>query len=308
MQVSRRQLMIGSLPAVLAGKSLFLTLTSQPDPASLRVAHLTDFHLRADTRTHRGIEAALRVARDRGAQVLLLGGDLIEGGMGMERSTVQERYRELSAVLEDHRDLPILASVGNHDIWGWSVDGANPDDAIFGKALFGELFEQPEPFFSRSFASWRIIVLDSLMPGSDRPYVCGLGEPQMEWLKNELATASEAHVFILSHVPIYTITAIIPERTESEAGWVIRPDRMHFDARAIHEAFVNAGNVRIAVAGHTHLFDELQYGGMVYASNGAVCGRWWNGDHEQTPAGFSLFDLKSDGSFDREYVAVPYEV
>jgi hypothetical protein len=52
-----------------------------------------------------------------------------------------------------------------------------------------------------------------------------------------------------------------------------------------------------------HLLDRVEYNGVTYLCNGAVSGNWWKTEmHEQTKAGYALFDLYDDGTVERTYL------
>ncbi len=62
-------------------------------------------------------------------------------------------------------------------------------------------------------------------------------------------------------------------------------------------------NVKLAVSGHIHLTDRVDYNGVSYCCNGAVSGRWWFGKYQHTEAGYAIIDLYDDGSFTNTYVS-----
>jgi 3',5'-cyclic-AMP phosphodiesterase len=48
--------------------------------------------------------------------------------------------------------------------------------------------------------------------------------------------------------------------------------------------------------------DRVDYNGVSYLCNGAVCGSWWKGRHHDCDEGYAVLDLYDDGSFDCEYM------
>jgi 3',5'-cyclic AMP phosphodiesterase CpdA len=76
---------------------------------------------------------------------------------------------------------------------------------------------------------------------------------------------------------------------------------MHIDARRIKDLFREHPNVKLALSGHIHLKDRVDYNSVTYLCNGAVSGSWWGGPYQECPPGYALVDLFSDGSFEYEY-------
>ena len=64
----------------------------------------------------------------------------------------------------------------------------------------------------------------------------------------------------------------------------------------IKDLFHTHPNVRICVSGHIHLADSVEYLGVTYACNHAVCGSWWDGDRAEFPPAYAIIDLFDDGS------------
>ena len=49
--------------------------------------------------------------------------------------------------------------------------------------------------------------------------------------------------------------------------------------------------------------DRVDFQGVSYLCNGAVCANWWKGRHQECDEGYALLNLFDDGSFEHEYVA-----
>ncbi|MGQ9650788.1 MAG: hypothetical protein ACUVXJ_11815 [Phycisphaerae bacterium] len=60
--------------------------------------------------------------------------------------------------------------------------------------------------------------------------------------------------------------------------------------------------MKVCLSGHVHLIDRVDYLGVSYLCNGAVCGGWWEGPYQECDAGYALVDLYDDGSFEKRYV------
>jgi len=125
----------------------------------------------------------------------------------------------------------------------------------------------------------------------------------MEWLRGELqSTPAKTPIVVLSHIPILCGCAFLDGHNEKSGNWVVPGAWMHLDARQIKDLFFQHRNVRLCLSGHIHLQDRLDYNGVTYLCNGAVCGGWWKGNYQETQPGYALIDLYDDGTFKHEYV------
>jgi len=134
-------------------------------------------------------------------------------------------------------------------------------------------------------------------------YQARLDDEQFEWLSADLAaTDPSTPVIVCSHIPIVAACAYFDGENEKTGDWVVPGRWMHTDARRIKDLFVRHPNVRLAISGHIHLMDRVDYAGVTHLCNGAVSGNWWKGPYDQTPAGYALIDLYEGGGFSRQYV------
>jgi len=58
---------------------------------------------------------------------------------------------------------------------------------------------------------------------------------------------------------------------------------MHVDAAKIKDLFAKHKNVKLCLSGHLHLVDRVDYNGVTYLCDGAVCGGWWKGPRARHP-------------------------
>lgn len=79
---------------------------------------------------------------------------------------------------------------------------------------------------------------------------------------------------------------------------------MHADYKRLKNLFRDHRNVKLAVSGHLHQNERIDYAGMTYLCDGAVSGGWWKGPHlnGECDAGYAALNLYDDGTFDHEYV------
>jgi len=126
----------------------------------------------------------------------------------------------------------------------------------------------------------------------------------MDWLKKELKSVPAATpVFIMSHIPILSACVFLDGKNYRNGQWNVPGSWMHEDAAELTDLFYQFKNIKIAVSGHLHLLDKVEYNGITYCCNGAVSGAWWFGSYHQTGPGYALIDLFADGSFKTEYVS-----
>jgi len=278
----------------------------QPRRRTVRIAHLTDIHVQPELRAGEGMAhclAQVHALPDR-PDAIFLGGDLVMDAMGADWTRTKSQWDVWSRVLRENCKIRVEACIGNHDVWGWNRprSGASGNEPLYGKKAAQEQLGLAERFRSFDLGGWHVVVLDSTFPKGDG-YTARLDDAQREWLAGDLkATPPERPVLVLSHIPILCGCAFLDGNNEKSGDWVVPGAWMHTDARAIKDLFHQHRNVRVCLSGHIHLRDRLEYNGVTYLCNGAVCGGWWKGDYQETKPGFALVDLYDDGSFDCEYV------
>lgn len=277
----------------------------------LRLAHLTDWHIQPERGAFDGVAACLRHCQSLSdkPQIIVTGGDLIMDGFDAEHDRTRAQWELWTRVLKDECSLPIVHTLGNHDIWGWhkaksKTTGSEPG---WGKRWACEMVGRDKPYMVTDFGGVRLVLLDSVSPDprTKYGYIARLDEEQDDWFERLLRdTPAEMPVIVTSHIPIVTVTAF-----EVEKGKVLNDDQkvamgvMHSDSPRLIERFDRYPNVKACLSGHMHLLDRVESRGVTYLCNGAVCGNWWRGPRGRVPEGYALIDLYSDGSIGREYVA-----
>jgi Icc protein len=63
---------------------------------------------------------------------------------------------------------------------------------------------------------------------------------------------------------------------------------MYADCMQIKELFDRHPNVKPYLSGHLHSCDRVEYNGVTYLCNGAVCGNWWKGRHHDCDEDYSV--------------------
>ncbi len=320
--ISRRDLLLAGCAASViaatptpAATRAAAALQSVPRPRRrvLRVAHLTDAHVQPEKRAREGLIACLEHVQslspaDGGKPDLILaGGDNIMDAFDQTRDRADTLFRLWNSVLKDHCSIPVEHCVGNHDVWGWnkSKSKTRGDEAGWGKQRACEAFGLEKPYRAFERAGWRFIVLDSTFPAGDG-YTARLDDEQFEWLAGQLASQPAMHTLILSHIPIISACAYFDGENEKSGDWRVPGSWMHIDARRISTLFHKHPNVKLALSGHIHLVDRVDYLGVTYLCHGAVSGAWWDGPYHQCNEGYGLVDLYDDGTFDHRYAEFPW--
>jgi 3',5'-cyclic AMP phosphodiesterase CpdA len=314
--ITRREALLGvaSASVGLFSSKLFgapAPLGSAPKPLTpsegFRFAHLTDLHILTHGNA-RKVRRALHHAthRPNPPKLILTGGDLVYDTMYADEASALKQWEYVKWVFESHRKVPVEHVLGNHDIWGIDrvkskTTGREP---LYGKRLAMEALQLSQTYRSFDQGGWHFILLDDVVPLPDlKTYEGRLDETQFEWLESDLKSVpSQTPVIVLTHIPILGASVFFPPQTTHCTNLYSLPyTMMHGDAQRIVALFEQHSNVKLCLSGHTHLVDRVEYKGVTYMGNGAVCGNWWNGPFQGFMPGYSLIDLHPDGSFGSEY-------
>ena len=270
----------------------------------LRFAHLTDIHLEPELHAAEGLAACLHHLQGQADQAsfIMSGGDCVFDSLKQTKDRVELQWDLWHGVWQKENSLPIEYCIGNHDCWGMG----QKSDPLYGKKFALEKMRLAAPYRSFDKGGWHFIVLDSIQPKSDGNwYTTRLDDEQYSWLEQDLAgTPANNPVIVVSHVPILSAAVVAITKSQGEQGYAIGGGSMHSDAARIIALFNRHRNVKVCLSGHIHLYEQIQYDGVTYISNGAVSGNWWKGIHHETANGYAMVNLYDDGSFDNEYI--PY--
>lgn len=316
---NRREILRGSVAALAGG--LLINDVALAAPAAkgkpFRVVHLTDTHVQPELGAGDGLTACLRhMMTNHQPDLIIAGGDNVFDCVSQPRDRAAALFDLWSSTVKDEcGNVPMISAMGNHDMWGWNKGKShtNGDEPHWGKAWPMDVYGMPGRYYSVDRGGWHIVVLDSIQPFGDGKFVAAIDNEQFDWLKDDLAkTDANTPVLIVSHVPILSVTSFLitdsdtkPATTQPDAlpVWQIPRALMHVDARKLKDLFKQHPNIKLALSGHTHMTDRIDYLGVSYLNNTAVSGNWWKGDHEEFRNGYTVLDLSPDGSFTRESVA-----
>ena len=284
----------------------------RPKPV-LRVAHVTDIHVKPTGKGPAGMRACLRHvhALDPKPDLILNGGDCIMDALGATAAATQAQWDLWKAILTAECRIPMEHCIGNHDIWGWQKpkSGATGAEPLYGKAWALKELALAAPYRAFDRAGWRFIVIDSVQDRGDGGYKPMLDEPQFEWLSARLAeTPATMPVLILSHVPFVSVGPFyFTPNIVKDYKFLVPGALLHQDSVRIKDLLVKHPQVKLCLSGHTHLADRVEYAGLTFINNGAVSGSWWHGPVQETKPGYGVLDLYADGTFDHKYLTYEWD-
>lgn len=326
MNLNRRELLttVGSAAAAMSlGTITNTTLGASPSARQrvLRIAFLTDIHLQPEGRAVEGFTACLRHAQSRRpkADVIFCGGDAIMDCFAADQARTQLQWNLWKKILRTECSLPVESCIGNHDIWGGNRKRSRTtgEEPLYGRKWAMDVFGIASPYRSFDRAGWHFVFLDSMLITGDGQgnaatldfgYLGQLDAEQFAWLEADLQKVPrETPICIVSHIPIVSVAAFFTGATGKEqlvrdGVWMVPGGWVHVDAKRFKELFARHPNVKLCLSGHLHLQDRVDYNGVSYLCNGAVCGAWWKGPLRECPEGYTLLDLFNDGSFESQYV------
>jgi len=296
-----RRSALKNIGGLFLAPSLITEVSAAHNEPVLRVAHITDVHLKNDFGAPAKFAKCLHHVQQQTPKVdlILNGGDIVFDMNKENISTIDAQWKLYNDLIKSDNNLPIRYCLGNHDIW-WSEN--NKGQAVYGKQYSLDQLQMPKPYYSFEKAGWKFIVLDSVHLDIDNTWYIGkLGEEQFTWLENELKnTSANVPVLVLSHIPILTATLMVEDNIVNK--WEMLGGDMHTDTSKIINLFYQHPNVKLCLSGHIHLRDRVEYNNVTYICNGAVSGAWWEGNRRQTAPGYGVLDLFADGSFQERYV------
>jgi len=287
---------------VLTNPSAILTTQIKKPP--IRVAHLTDIHIKPGKDIEASVAKAMHHAQILVPEIdfIINGGDSIMDSLEADKDKTQLQWDLFTSILKKEISLPVYHCIGNHDIWGWFIKENKPEnERQYGKVWVVETLQMKNRYYSFSKDKWHFIVLDSTQLNPAGGYIGKIDEEQLAWLQTELASVpKEKFICIVSHIPILSICAgLFFDKTETNGDLKIQRNLMHSDFFALKKIFNNYPNIKVCISGHIHLQDELNYLGIKYYCNGAVSGNWWKGSFQEFAPAYAMLEFYDDGTSKR---------
>jgi len=185
--------------------SVSLGFTEETQKPVLRIAHLTDVHLKDELGAPAKFAKCLHHLQEQNPKVdlVLNGGDVVFDMNKENISTIDKQWQLLNNTMKNECSLPVRYCLGNHDIW-WNEN--SKADTFYGKKYSMEKLNLVKPYYSFVQNGWKFIVLDSVHLDIDHTWYIGkLGDEQFNWLESELKTTNpEMPVLVMSHITILT--------------------------------------------------------------------------------------------------------
>ncbi|MDP4261722.1 MAG: metallophosphoesterase [Bacteroidota bacterium] len=274
---------------------------------TVRFAYLTDTHVKPGIIPETGMAKAFHHAQSLKPKVdfIINGGDSIMDSLEADKQKTQTQWDLFHSILKKENSLPIYHCIGNHDVWGWFIKNDKPEaDKLYGKLWVVETLEMPKRYYSFTKDKWHFIVLDSTQLNPAGGYIAYIDPEQLSWLQSELAqTPKDKFICIVSHIPILSICAgLFFDKTETNGDLKIQRNLMHTDFLSLKKIFLNYPNIKVCLSGHIHLQDEINYLGVKYYCNGAVCGNWWSGAFQEFAPAYAVIELYDDGTCSRKMI------
>ena len=270
----------------------------------LRIAHLTDIHVRPEYHGDKGMAACLRHVQEHSHPDLVLNtGDTIMDSMQTEQARVRMYWDLAQRIWKTECSVPVEHAIGNHDVWGIRKERSKTtgDEPLYGKKWVMSLHGWERPYRSFDRSGWHFIAIDTI--GTDNDYYGCIDEEQYEWLAEDLARVNpKTPILVFGHIPLLSVAAFFKGKSEVEDGFEVPARVMVKDARMIKDLFRKYPNVKLALSGHIHLVDRVDYLGVSYLCGGAVSGNRWRGAFQECEPGYGVIDLYADGTFENEYV------
>jgi len=279
-----------------------LTLTKK---RMLRIAHITDVHILDQQNAEVCFARVLREinAMSDKPELIINTGDTVMDENKQTRETVETRWNVWNKIVTNENNIPMMSALGNHDVWygpDQKLDSEYKLDKRYGKAWAIDMLKLPNRYYAVEKKGWKFIALDSI----NGTHGYQLDEEQLAWLDVELAKTNSP-VCVFNHVPILSMGALMYTTKRTALKDVKFPSGdMHNDHQQIKDVFQKHKNVRLALSGHVHYVDGIEYLGVKYLCNGAVSGNWWGNPlslDEFAPA-YAIIDLYDDGTTDHRLI------
>lgn len=295
MEIKRRTLLksAGLAATLLATGRLTALAAEKKKKVALKVAHITDVHIRAGDNAPERFKSCLKnIITNHQPDFFLNGGDSINDASydNVVRDQVTEQWGLWDDCVKMLSKYDVYSCIGNHDTW-WKAPSKT--DEMYGKDYVVKRLKIPKRYYSFSKKNWHFIILD----GNNTNI--SIDEEQYAWLEQDLAKLpANTPTLIMSHYPILGTTQVLV------GGG-------HADCKRLKDLFYkHRDKVKVCLSGHNHLSDHTTYNYVLYCCNGAMSGFWWGkGDKEsagpgyylETPPGYAMLNLYEDGTVDNEY-------
>ncbi len=196
------------------------------------------------------------------------------------------------ALHQDVMGVPVFNVIGNHDnkaLAAISAESSSVD--LDAQRNFEYKFGPVNYSFNRGNA--HIVAMDNILSKAKAAadYSLGFKESDVEWLRQDLSYVPKSKLLIFcAHIPLRGSTAA--------------------SVKAVMELLSEFASVHI-MTGHTHYAQNYEaHPNNIYEHiHGAACGAWWwsTVNHDGTPNGYAVYNIKESSITDWYYKAVGYD-
>ncbi len=295
----------GAMVAPHLGHSLQTGIKKVLEKDSFSFIFLTDIHYQQERRAAEGFELAIDTINKREADFVLTGGDLVFDvlrGNFKRSDSLFSMFKSASKRLK----MPMHHCLGNHDLFG--IYEESPEDADHPDYKYG-MFQRyfGDTYYSFDHKGWHFIVLNSLDERAQR-YVGIINEPQIEWLKNDLAKVSkDTPIVVTTHIPFLTVyRQVYPPNEPAPIKYVENSDEVL--------NLFNDHNLKLVLQGHMHWIEDINVQNKTrFITGGSLAGRpsWRRVDDRgdgkyYNQEGFMHFTIKGE-EIDWKYIDIGWK-
>src|ERR1700761_3768199 len=157
----KRRSALKNIGGILLAPTLSLGNLSTEKRSVLRIAHLTDVHLKNKFDAPARFTRCLHHVQQQSPKVdlILNGGDVVFDMNKENLSTINDQWLLSKSIMKNECSLPVHYCLGNHDIW-WNED--DKGQTIYGKKYSMDQLQLTRPYYSFTKAGWKFILLDSV--------------------------------------------------------------------------------------------------------------------------------------------------
>lgn len=274
---------------------------------ALRIAHITDVHMLDQPNANACFARVIKEINTLGDKpdLIINTGDSVMDENKQTRETVEARWKAWTNVVSTANKIPMHSALGNHDVWfgpDETLDSEYKKDKRYGKQWAIDMLKMPGRYYTFEAKGWKFIALDSINGTSGYQ----LDDEQFAWLEKELDALPKGQpVLIFNHVPILSMGALLYYTKRTPIADVKFPSGdMHNDHQRIKDLFRKKNAVRLALSGHVHYVDAVEYLNVKYMCNGAVSGNWWGNPIalDEFPPVYTIIDLYEDGTSEHRFI------
>ena len=245
-----------------------------------RIAFVSDTHVNLRTNEpgidyNRRLDQAIAEINSAKVDLVLIAGDLTDGGSREQMSLFKQKVKQLNA--------PLLFVAGNHDVGMVGDDTVKKSITPERVKLFSR--ELGPNWFAREVAGVRVVGINSCLFGS------GFKEEEDQWsfLEKELAKPRAKPTFLLEHYPLFIKTPDEPR----DSTWNVQPEQ-----RKRLLALVEQGGVRTVLTGHLHYPITNRLDGILFLGNTTTAFGLPRG---KQPEGWMLLSVPREGEVRFEF-------